>query len=164
MNLYEMTEDFLPVKAELEDMLANGEITNDAFLDTLSGVRFSVEAKSENVAKYIMNLENISAGMDDAVKRMQARKKALDGRVTALRGYLQAQLGKADIKVIETSDIRISFRKSTSLSIDDEALLDAFKVSKTTTSLDKKSIAQAIKDGETIDGAHLQENQNLVIK
>jgi hypothetical protein len=61
--------------------------------------------------------------------------------------------------------IKINFRKSESVEIDNLALLDAkFLNEKVTITPDKMAIKEAIKNGEDVNGARLVINNNIQIK
>ena len=64
-----------------------------------------------------------------------------------------------------TTKVRVSFRKSVAVSIDDEKALPAdFVVETVTTKPDKTAIKKAIQSGQEVSGASLVENRNLQIK
>ena len=89
-----------------------------------------------------------------------AKKKA-----DRLKEWLSDSLQAMDIKKMDTSTNKISFRKSESVSVDDETLIptDYIKV-KETKSVDKTAVKKAIKAGEVIPGAHIEVKQNIQIK
>lgn len=162
-TLHELAQDFLPIKDSLEQMLLDGEIDEQTFTDTIESVALDVDLKIENVAKFILHLDSLSEGMSAAITSMQNRKKAIDSRVSSLRAYLTDSMIAIGYEKFEKPDIRLSFRKSSSVVIDDERQLGRFITEKVTTTYSKAEIGRAIKSGEKVDGAHLQENKNLQI-
>jgi hypothetical protein len=69
------------------------------------------------------------------------------------------------INRLETPPLKISFRKSESVEIDDESAISfAYLKEKITYTIDKTAIKEAIKKGEVVAGARLQVNQNIQIK
>ena len=66
---------------------------------------------------------------------------------------------------LETSLNNLSYRKSESVSILDEALIpEEYRKEKVTKTIDKVSIKDAIKSGKDVAGASIEEKQNLQIK
>lgn len=164
ITLHELAEEFVPVKDSLEQMLLDGDIDDQAFTDTIDGASMDIDLKIENVAKFIQHLDNLNDGMATAVKSISDRKKAVENRIGSLKKYLSGSMDVIGYSRFERSDIRLSFRKSSSVVIDDESKLEQFKVEKIVFSYPKAAIKKAIEAGEKVDGAHIQENKNLVIK
>lgn len=67
------------------------------------------------------------------------------------------------IELIEGRTLKISFRKSESVEVDNVDELDE-KFKKVKVEADKTAIKQAIKNGEEIKGARLVKNNNLQIR
>ena len=59
--------------------------------------------------------------------------------------------------------VGVSTRRSKSLVIEDENTIPMEYISMTP-KVDKKAIAAAIKNGEVIEGCHLKENINIILK
>ena len=69
------------------------------------------------------------------------------------------------IEEIKTPLVKINFRKSESVEVDDvNQLPAAFKVVKVTEQADKAAIKAAIKDGVDIAGCRIETHRNLQIK
>lgn len=164
VTLHQLAEEFTSVQQDLEQMLLDGDIDDQSFTDTIEGASLDVDVKLENVAKFIQHLDNLSAGMSKSIESIKARKQAIDNRVRSLKDYLSGSMSVIGYDKFERPDIRLSFRKSSSVIIDDESKLKKFKVEKTVVSYPKTEIAKAIKAGETVEGAHIQTNKSLVIK
>lgn len=164
ITLHELAEEFIPIKDGLEQMLLDGDIDDQAFIDTIEGVSMDIDLKIENTAKFIQHLDNLNAGMTIAIKSISGRKKAVENRIDSLKKYLSGSMDVIGYSKFERPDIRLSFRKSSAVVIDDESKLDRFKVKSVSFSYPKAEIKKAIEAGEEIDGAHIQKNKNLVIK
>lgn len=63
----------------------------------------------------------------------------------------------------ETPNVSIKYRKSTSLRINEDAVIDE-KYCKVTVEPSKTLIKEAIKNGENIAGCYLEEKQTISIK
>ena len=138
-TLYEITDKYLKVLDNLEIDEETGEILNAEELDELSGA-----FEEANLAK---------------------RRKQTEKRIDYLKNVLTACLDAAGRDKVETTKVRVSFRKSVAVSIDDEKALPAdFVVETVTTKPDKTAIKKAIQSGQEVSGASLVENRNLQIK
>jgi predicted DNA-binding transcriptional regulator YafY len=67
-------------------------------------------------------------------------------------------------EAIEIEKMHISFRKSTTAEVDENAISKDWCVEKTTYTPDKKAIKAALESGQKIEGASLAEHQNIQIK
>ena len=148
-TLYEITDKYLKVLDNLEIDEETGEILNAEELDELSG---AFEEKSEAVACYIKNSEVFIGDLKAEEANLAKRRKQTEKRIDYLKNVL-------------TTKVRVSFRKSVAVSIDDEKALPAdFVVETVTTKPDKTAIKKAIQSGQEVSGASLVENRNLQIK
>jgi hypothetical protein len=93
---------------------------------------------------------------------MEAKiQKSIDRMETAIGGAMQL----FQIDKIESPLIKLSFRKSESVEIINEAqLTEQFTTTKTTVTPNKVAIKTALKNGEVVEGAVLVTNLNLQIK
>lgn len=162
MKLYELTNEYL----NLLDWADDPDVEEQVFNDTLEGLTGEIEDKVENCGKVIREIESLIGGCDAEIKRLQARKKKLEGRKANIMEYV-----KNSMKVINKPSIvgkLFSFTvKATpeKTIIDDEASIpkEYLRV-KTETAPDKDKIKAAIKAGEKIAWAHLEKGDTLIIK
>lgn len=136
-----------------------GEIIDGAQLDALMMER---EAKIENVALWLKNL-------DADIVAFEAEKKAFEDRIAAARrrrDSLKTYLTDAlQGQKFSTSKCFVTFRTSKAVEIVDEsALPELFLRVKTEKVPDKKAIGDALKKGAEISGARLVENTSINIK
>ncbi len=156
MKLYELAQTY----EEILDLDVDQE-TLEAMLFSLKD---SIEEKSENICKVLRQLELEEEVLDTEIKRLTAKKKALGTRRSKLKEYLAQTLKTLEISTIKGKLFNISFRKSSSLKIDDENLIPkAFKQEVTSVQIDKNGIKKAMKV-EEIPGCHIEESQNIQIK
>lgn len=143
-----------------------GEILDFERLDELQLAR---EAKLENIALYIKNLQADAEAIREEEKALAERRKAKENRVASLKEYLSKAL---DGNTFETAKVSLSFRKSTVTNITDELsvveYLEKNNVEKgltySTPKISKAVVGELLKAGTEIPGAVLQENNNLQIK
>lgn len=164
MKLYEIPQ-------EIENLVneETGEITDPVLFTQLNE---SMEQKLSYLALMNKNRESDVKALDDEIKALTERKKVLENKVSNTKVFLSNFMLENGIKKIETPRVVISFRKSTSVAVDDAvALLNDFKEkgltdlykTKVTESLDKTAIKKWLKDNMS-NYCHLEEKQNIQIK
>lgn len=162
MNLYEITQEYLEAFAALEIDEETGELVNAEAIEQIAG---AFESKAEAVALYIKN----ELAMADAIKTEERtladRRKIHENKADGLKRYLGDSMQALGKTKVETSKVRLAFRKSIAVEVYDEQLIPAEYVRiKTETTPDKKALADALKQGADIAGAALVERQSLQVK
>lgn len=166
LKIYEIPHEIQMALNALEVDEETGEIIG---WDKLEALTESATTKIANTARFIRYAEVQIDAMDKVIAGIEARKQSAQNLVDKLSvKVVQALLAMPDGKrKIEEPDIKVSTRKSESVSLDDESLLDKKFVKVeviTKQSPDKKAIKEAIKSGEEVKGAHLCTNYTLQIK
>lgn len=164
LSLYEIDKAVFTV---LDDGLVvdeeTGEIVFDA--DKLDALETKRNTKLEAVALYIKSLEAEAAAMKAEEKALAERRAVREKEAERLRRYLSDSMQALGDTKLETARVALSFRKSESVVIEDQAALPVeFLKVKMTETPDKTAIKKAIKSGATVEGAALVENKNLQIK
>jgi len=146
--------------AEIEG--AEGEITPEVE-EALNINKDDLVAKSKGYIEFIGSQDSLIMRLDAEIKRLTALKKVRN----TLTAKLKEKLLDA-VKLYGDYDaglFNIGTRKSESVEITDlDQLPKEFRVIKITDQPDKAKIKAAIKDGETVPGAQLNNNMNLKIK
>ena len=166
LKIYEITSQIQAALNALEVDEETGEIVG---WDKLEALTESATTKIANCARFLQYAQVQIDAMDKVIAGIKARKQSAQNLVDKLSvKVVQALLAMPDGKrKIEEPDIKVSTRKSESVSLDDESLLDKKFVKVeviTKQSPDKKAIKEAIKSGEEVKGAHLCTNYSLQIK
>lgn len=143
-----------------------GEVTFDDRSAELEQLQIDRAEKLEAVALYIKNLEALAADIKAEEKALKDRREAREKKAEDLRQYLGNSLTAANEAGFETAKVRVSFSKSSAVVVDEEKLDKAFIREKITTeySPDKKAIKAAIKAGETVTGAYIEERKKVKIQ
>ena len=166
LKIYEIPHEIQMALNALEVDEETGEIIGWEKLDAL---KESATVKIANTARYIRHVQAQIEAMKVAKANIDARLKTAQRfvdwlSVKTVEGLLALPDGK---RKIEEPDIRVSARKSESVLLDNESLLDKKFVRVeviTKQSPDKKAIKEAIKSGEEVKGARLCTNYSLQIK
>ena len=134
-----------------------GEIID---FDRLSGLAIERETKLEGVALWIKNLEAIAKAIKAERDILKARQEQAEHKALALREWLSRAL---DGEKMETPKVKVSYRKSTMVEVDDR-LPKKWCSKKIVYTPDKIAIKTAIQNGKKITGAKIIERQNIQIK
>jgi len=148
-TLYEIADNY---RAFMQ-MVDSGELDNIACLyKSMSAEADAIEAEARHL-----------------LERAKYKRNVCD----RLKNYVAQQMQSIGQDRFENERNRITFSKSTALSVIDENALfnalqlanrdDLYAVEKVTT-FDKKGIKKALKDGNTFAGCELKTNKNLQIK
>lgn len=160
--LYVLAQEYRAAAQKLSDLDMPPEVVSDT-LESLSG---ELELKAQNVALMVRAFEADAAAITQWAKDAQARAKAIISRADHLRSYLATNMDAAGIEKIEGPGVRISFRKSSAVVIDEEGLIPSELMRQPEPpppAPDKKAIGDAIKAGQAVPGAHIESRRNLQI-
>lgn len=155
-SLYEINSDIVSLIDE------NGEITD---FDKFENLQIEKSEKIENIGIWIKDLRGDAEKIKAEKESLAEREKALKNKADRLQDLIDFSLKGENF---ETSKVQIKYRKSTRCIIEDE---EAFKIKhpdfvKTviTEKIDLSETTKALKSGKEIDGAELQEFNNICIK
>lgn len=160
MNLYEINQTLLNLK-ETEDGIIctlTGELLTTADLEKLAVEKDKV---IENLACWYKELETDADGIDAEIKRLQERKKAKKNKAEQLKKVLADELNG---KKFETAKCAMSFRKSSSVVVDNEDSIPGGYLVEQKPKVDKTAIKKALNAGVEVAGCHLETKNNLQIK
>lgn len=161
LSLYEMTADY--EQAFLS--LADSDIPAEAIEDTLEAIEGELMLKGANVAAFVLNLEAEAEKIKEAENRIAARQKVFEAKAARIREYLRDNMERAGIKKIEAINKSFSvtlIAPRASVAINDESKLPQ-DCTKTSVSPDRTKIAEKLKSGEEVPGAHLEYKSGLRI-
>lgn len=165
MNLYEMNAEINEVIMAMMEGVdeETGEVDAGlaARLDALQAER---SEKIENIALWVKQLTAEGAAIKAEEDALKARRTSKEKMVARLKDYVASALQADGRAKFETARVALSFRRSEVVEVDMAKLPAEYQKTKTEISADKTAIKDALKKGETIDGAWLVERQNLQIK
>ncbi len=158
--LYELSND-LEINEETGEVIDNTEVLSQLFqewegnfidkLDSCQYIRKELESNAELLAAEI--------------KRLQARKKALENRAERLRDLMcDSMVVSGETKLKGKHSFSVGVRKA--LLIDENATPDFFNPDyvRTIKEFDKRKITEDLKNGVVIDGAKMVEKINFTIR
>jgi hypothetical protein len=161
--LYLLANEYKAAAAALADL----DLDEVTVANTLEGLAGDLEAKATNVALMCRSLDATAASVKAWAKDANDRAKAIEARAEALRAYLARCLTDAAIERVEGPGVVISWRKSSAVVIDEPELIPQ-EFMRTPEppppAPDKAAIAERLRAGVDIPGAHLEHRRNLQIK
>ena len=167
MKLYEIAVEYQNFLEAIE----NGDIPEEAIIDTLESITSILEDKADNIACLIKNMSAEAEAIKAEEAKLSERRKAKEKQVDRLKEYLSTTLLASGYTKIETARNKITFRKSESVAVDDEAEFikwamgndDAYLTYKEPT-INKTAVKEALKNGIELNGVRIESKQNLQIK
>lgn len=162
LNIFQIEQEFLNLANEL--MESGGEVSPELEL-RLTINQNELEQKARGYGFVVKQMESDISIIEEEIKRLGELKKAREKTIERLETTLTNAMQLFEIQKLETPTLKISFRKSESVEIDNEKEIPKqFIKAKITYSIDKVAIKEAIKKGGVISGVRLQTNQNIQIK
>ena len=176
MKFYELAEQYNTVRAMLDSGATFTEDAQDcdyeqALRDTLDGIGGELEDKAADIAVLVKEMNAEAAALKEEEYNLAERRRAKENRVKWLTQYLTDNMQAAGLAKVDKPRATLSFRKSKGVKIDDEegfilwaeqAGQDRFLNVKTT--VNKTAIRDALKAGDELPGAVIEERQSLQIK
>jgi len=160
-SLYKITQK----QQELFDFIleADGEITPDVE-ESLKINAENFETKARGYIWMIKKLESENVTISNELERLKRIEKRNDKLIDRLKESMKMALEIfGESQKVDT--FTLSLRKSKSIEIIDAELVpEAYRVVKTTETINKTEIKKAIESGINVPGATIKENQNLQIK
>lgn len=162
-TLFALTTEYRDAAMKLAELDMDAQTVADT-LESLSG---ELETKAQGVAMMARSLEADAAAVKQWSKDAAERAKAIEARAENLRDYLARCMEACGIEKISGPGVELSFRKSSAVVIDGADLIPAeYMRTKPAPEPepDKKAIADAIKAGTEVPGAHIEARKSLQIK
>ena len=159
--LYELVGQF----RQLLDM---EEVPPEQLADTLAMLKGDIEEKATNVGFAVRNLRETADSCRNAATQLIGRANAYDNRADSLVDYAFTQLKAAGISKVEHPMLRMTFRKNPAkVVIDFEDSIPAEYMTHPPIAApvpNKYLIKEALKAGQDVPGAHLEQTERLEIK
>ena len=157
-TLYELTSEWLQVYEMV------GEVDQEVIDDTLESIEGEIEDKAEGYGKIITQLNADADALAVEIRRLQAKKKVAENAVDRMKHRLQESMDAIGTKTIQTKLFKFRIQKNPPKVVIDrpESVPEAFLIPQEP-KLDTKSISEALKRGDMIEWAHLEQGESLRI-
>lgn len=161
-NIFKIQSEYQQIVNELIEN--GGELTPELEL-AMQITKDNFHSKSENYAFITRQFDAEMDIIDNEIKRLQQAKKTREKAIERLKANIEMAMNTFEVDKIETPLIKISFRKSESVEVEDvNNLPNEFKVIKLSETADKLKIKDAIKSGILIEGCSIKTNRNIQIR
>ena len=164
LALYQLADEYLQAVEKLSDM----DLDEQTVADTLESLQGDMETKVVNVSKFIKNLEASAEAMIHAEAQIKSRRQAIENRVERIKHYLKFHMERTGMTKIDSPWFKVAIRTNPPSVVIDAApaIPCEFYVYPEAPAPypDKKAIAKAIKDGQEVPGAHLEQSTRVEIK
>lgn len=148
-----------------EELIENGGELTPSLEEQLAITEEQLQNKSVAYSFVIKQMDADIDIIDAEIKRLQNLKKQREKASEYLKERIKHAMDTFQIDEIKTPLVKINFRKSESVEVDDVNQLPAlYKVVKVTEQADKAAIKAAIKDGVEVTGCRIETHRNLQIK
>ena len=161
--LYRLVNEYESALLDLTAMI--GTEDEQFALDTLEGLKGTLEVKSANVGKFIKRLDGFGVALDTEIKRLQKRKERLKKTKDWFKNYLKMNMERANIKKIETDLFVLMIVKNPPKVIisDEKEIPSEFQDRIESSKINKKRLSEELKFN-TVPGAQLIQETRLEIK
>ena len=164
MKLYEIKNDLVET-LDLFLECSEDELAIDNCKEMFEFLKEELKSKSDNILKYIRNLDSEKEIILIELERLEKIKKSKENKIKRLKEYLVSIMLELNSKKIETDIGSYGIRKSTKVDILDENKIPTeFVKIKTERVIDKIGIGNYIKTYGEISGARIIENYSLQIR
>lgn len=153
MKLYEIDSAILDC-VDVE----TGEIFDEDKFEELSLER---DAKIENICLWIKNLKAEAEALKAEKDTFAQRQKVAENKMESLKRYISSYL---DGTKFESAKVKVTFRKSESLEISEDAIVPDEYLRFKEPEVNKTELKKAIKSGVEVPGVALVTNNNIQIK
>ena len=161
-SLYRLTGDLLDALGEITVDQETGEVTGFERFDALV---IDTEAKIVNCGLALRHFDDMTNEIDAEIKRLRKRKEVIQKASDRMQTRMLEAMRVMDTKKISSAILTVSTRRTSSVEVFDESLIDPrFVKVKEVKTISKTEIAKAIKAGEDVQGAKIVERLAVQIK
>jgi hypothetical protein len=162
LSIYNIEQNYNKLAEQLIDN--DGELTPE-LSEQLAITEEQLQNKSVAYSFVIKEMDADVEIIDAEIKRLQNLKKQREKASDYLKDRIKHAMDLFSIDEIKTPLVKINFRKSETVEVDDvNALPSLYKVVKVTEQADKAAIKAALKDGVEVTGCTIETHRNLQIK
>lgn len=163
-TLYEINKS---IEQVLETGFAFDEETGEIYFteDDLESLQLDLRTKLENCGLWIKNQNALANSIREEEKKLADRRRAIEKRTERLETYMAYVMSQNDMKALETPTVALKATTSKRVYVWNEDVLPECYLRKVEkVSVDKKAITEAIKNGEEVYGASLEEYNGVSVK
>lgn len=159
-SIYNIEREYLDLAEQVIE--AGGEVTPE-LEQALAINKESLEIKAVKYGYVMKDMENDIAAIDEEIKRLEGLKKSRTNAIARLKETVSTAMKLYGITDIKMQNLKIWFKASEAVKIEDEAFIPAkYKVKKPVEyTLSKVAIKADLKAGKKVKGASLDKRDNI---
>jgi len=162
MNIFEIKKEYLELTNIVLDQ--EGELSPEVEA-ALKINKEELEVKAQNYGYVVLKLESEIDAIDAEILRLSALKKSNERTINRMKNAVIDALVLFDIIEVKTPTLKISLRSSSAVEVTNEdEVASEFFVEKTTRTVSKTLLKDAINEGRLVSGAYIKNNLSLRIK
>ncbi|OIM22385.1 hypothetical protein ATX60_09715 [Oenococcus oeni] len=157
-KLYNLAQNYRAV-----DELDDSQISEQVWFDTLDAIDETLNDKIENIALFVKEKKSDIDQIDKLINELQGKKATINKSINWLKDYLKQSMKVTGKEKYKSTLNSLYFMHTKQVVVENEDIIndDYKKIIKT---LDRSKIKKSLKEGKTIVGAELKENESLVIR
>lgn len=160
-TLYEVSQAILNCVEVEPGTTVNMETGEVIDFKALNGLKMERAEKIRNIALWYKDLLSDAEAIKREEQQLNQRRRAAENKALQLKSYLANVL---DGEKVKEPQFAISWRKSQAVNITDEKKIPAMYLVPQAPKVSKTEIKKALKAGEDVPGAELQDNVSIQIK
>lgn len=129
--------------------------------DKAEALMMERDAKVENLCLWLKNLNAEAEALKVEEQAFAHRRKVAENKAKSLKEYIASYLDGAKF---ESTKVKVSYRKSESLEISEDAVIPEQFLKYKAPDVDKVELKKALKAGKNFKGVSIKVTQNIQIK
>lgn len=161
IKLYELSNTI----NEVWNLLESEDVDLEVIESTLLSLEAAFEEKADGIASIMKSLDAEAEAIKAEEVRLAARRKAAENRKEWLKWYLEREMERSGLSKVKTPKFTVSLQLNPpSVEVLDPGVIPSNFWKVPEPQLDKKSIVQAFKEGQLIDGVRLVQKRGIRVK
>lgn len=162
-TLYDLGDAFNGVM----DMALDETMDLTVLEECLQSIEADITVKCENGIGLIRSLENLRDGMKTEAQRLTERQRVIDNRIRSIKEWYQRNLdamGKSKVETLRGTMAVQNNPPSLKVTDADQIPICYLTLVPARYEVDKDAVKNALKAGEAVSGAHLEQGRSLRIR
>lgn len=157
-TLYELNNDYMQVQQMIEDGA-------EGLDDTLEALQDAIEDKLEGVGKVMKNLEGEVTALKAEEKRLADKRKTIENNIKRLKEYAQDSMLATGNKKVKTHLFSFNIQNNPpAVNVVDEQLIPKNFYEEVAPRLNKKTLLEKLKAGESVPGVEMKQTESIRIR
>lgn len=146
------------INSDIHELLSSDDA--ELIKDNLDSMQLAFNDKAESLIKFTQNIESDIEQVDNMIKQLQARKKALKNKADSFREYVRYNMESSGIDKISCPLFTMTLKKASPVVeiVDQDLIPDEFITVEVVQKVDKMKLKNALKQGD-VAGAKLSESK-----